>query len=441
MPVSRLTAELVAIADEVAIGLAAHRAVVRAFGDTVDFRAGFGARAKRAAFEIEDQIQRSASDVEDAIAIVTSRDTAVNDPNRKRLADAAGAEGDLRRHLAAIHEYLGQPKRAAAELNLAVMRYRPLGTDAPAATADTRVLPLTDRYGLAVASFTRGAVLRRIGWLADARNALNQTVDTLQGSGFDFATGIITCELALIAAMDGTGDPVALLEREAVSLRERGLPREAAYVYGALGCLVADDESPATARRLWQAVRCFDPREYPPGTEVEQLLDVAVAHYRRGRVHSEHNEHRKALRALAKAVRTIQRVPVGWYQATHQGDPFHVPFQRIYGAAVRACRDVRGPDAARQALGLIETARRSSLAGFLRQQVRSAYPTDDVRTDRLVDRMLDELVTLSADDAKDNGPTCSASNSRRPSSTPSFRRRSTTRRSRRPSPPWAIGTG
>ena len=48
------------LADEVAIGLAAHRAVVRAFGDTVDFHAGFGARAKRAAFEIEDQIQRSA---------------------------------------------------------------------------------------------------------------------------------------------------------------------------------------------------------------------------------------------------------------------------------------------------------------------------------------------------------------------------------------------
>ena len=282
------------------------------------------------------------------------------------------------------------------------MRYRPLGTDAPAATADTRVLPLTDRYGLAVASFTRGAVLRRIGWLADARNALNQTVDTLQGLGLRLRNR----DHHLRAGVDrGNGRHGKILSP---CWNGRLCP------FGSVGSL----ERPHTCTAPWDAwspttslrprrgacgrpCAASTPREYPPGTEVEQLLDVAVAHYRRGRVHSEHNEHRRGPPCLGQGG---SHHPTGPGRLV-PGDPSGRPVPRAVP------KDLRRSSAClpRRAAGPTPLVRRSASSrrlagrawpGSCGSRCGAPIPTDDVRTDRLVDRMLDELVTLSADDSE-----------------------------------------
>lgn len=395
------------MADDVAIALAANRAVVVGTGQTDEtalLRCPFRQRAQDADREIREKV--------DGL-----------DPARP---DTGGAGGDLLRHLAAVREYLdwvavrlGEPaptypdsKHAAELLDEAVGRYRTLtGT---AASEDSRP-GLIDKFGLAVASFGRATVLRRTGRLPEARKALTDAREHVSGSGFDYATGIICAESALVGYLEGTGDPMAVLETELDALERRGLVREAGYVMAAMACLLVSEAgtSPEAGDDLGRAERLLrtagarfgDDSDteaaasapqafYPPGAEVERVLDIAITHYRRGLILEAVGRGHDALAAFCLATQTLNCVPAGWYQATYQADPLEEPFRRIREAARRSCLGLAGTKAARPVLGVAENLRRSSLAGFLRGEVRKVYAAD---IDQLVDGSGAFLSDVAAD--------------------------------------------
>lgn len=352
---ANLSKSLTKIGDDLRRARLVHDAVTVAFGDRIDLSVGYTERAERAE------------------SLLALRHEALE------KSDCQGMAADLVKHICMLRVYLEgarDPKKVSETLQAAQNKYH----------------ELNDRYGEMKTDFLKTWINRVNG----GTSAPAERGELLEGSGFDFATGLFACEkaLALINNPEPDGNSIIMtLQAELKNLEEKKLYREMGYVLSTIAIVQVFLGSLKEAEHsLSKAGQYSVPKYYEKSQTLELQLDIIANRHQSALVAKSLNKYGEAIVFARCAIKELQSIPSGWYRSQQIDDPFFEPFQAIYTAAIEICGSVE-QNSALECLEIIEMARRSSLAGLVRNaltksQVESSLPHK--RLQALHDALLEE---------------------------------------------------